>query len=323
LPVKNADPLDGQSVAKPFQIETLWLDDERGTLSDWITQRWVQYTGRRVNLKDDPWIDGPLGEPTGVGPDFFQEYAAHHGLAIATADVPRGLLVDFEALAGPGFDPSTVDPEIARFYEETSEYELDLWSEWSPLFRPFGWLVALLFSRRLQQLNVPISSLDTARGVTSRIVQVVRADGGVAESAWVRQLVSSGLTLYAGSYSPCRIPCHEGPVVRIVFPLPHGNATVLMAPESRSDGSFVISSSGSPFGGPGFYFFVSDSEGSGWAKHLPTLREAIHVYRADGGLRADHTFVLWRRQFMKLHYRIRRKASPQAVAPVRPRPGSD
>jgi hypothetical protein len=44
---------------------------------------------------------------------------------------------------------------VKQFYEQTSEYELDAWSEWCGLFRPFGRTLAVLFSRRLQQLNVP------------------------------------------------------------------------------------------------------------------------------------------------------------------------
>ena len=52
-------------------------------------------------------------------------------------------------------------PEAAR----TAAYELDSWAEWCGAFRPFGRLLALLFSRRLQQLNVPLTGLDTSRGV--------------------------------------------------------------------------------------------------------------------------------------------------------------
>jgi hypothetical protein len=46
-----------------------------------------------------------------------------------------------------------VDPAVAASYEQTSEYEFDVWSEWSWAFRPFGGMLALLFSQRLQQLN--------------------------------------------------------------------------------------------------------------------------------------------------------------------------
>ena len=83
-----------------------------------------------------------------------------------------GLLDDFASLRGPEFDPTDVARPVAEFYEKTADYSLDAWSEWCNAFRPFGWLLALLFSRRLQQLNVPLRPLDTSRGVTSEILRV-------------------------------------------------------------------------------------------------------------------------------------------------------
>ena len=35
-----------------------WLDERRGYLSDWVTQRWVQLMGRRVDLDGaERWLD--------------------------------------------------------------------------------------------------------------------------------------------------------------------------------------------------------------------------------------------------------------------------
>jgi hypothetical protein len=58
----------------------MWIDDARGDLVDWTTQRWVQTTGRRVSLVECPWLDGPCGEPAGIGPRFFDEYASKRAL---------------------------------------------------------------------------------------------------------------------------------------------------------------------------------------------------------------------------------------------------
>ena len=44
-----------------------WLGAERGHLSDWTTQQWVRRTGRRVDLAQEAWLDGPSGPTTGIG----------------------------------------------------------------------------------------------------------------------------------------------------------------------------------------------------------------------------------------------------------------
>src|SRR5260221_14573599 len=98
----------------------MWLDDARGHLVDWSTQRWVQATGRRVSLVNDPWLDGPTGKPTGIGLDFFDAYAAERDLRVVHGQ-PCGLLRNFGSLRGPGFDPTAVAPAVAAFYERTSE----------------------------------------------------------------------------------------------------------------------------------------------------------------------------------------------------------
>src|SRR5215218_9863983 len=97
---------------------------------DWLTQRWVRATGRRVDLAGAPWLDGPVGEPAGIGADFFDRLAAAQGLEARRDDPDAGLLPDFGALAGPECDPAVVDPRVAAFYERTGAFELDAWAEW-------------------------------------------------------------------------------------------------------------------------------------------------------------------------------------------------
>jgi hypothetical protein len=40
--------------SKGFEVRTPNLGGRRGVLSDWITQRWVQLTGKSVELRDYP-----------------------------------------------------------------------------------------------------------------------------------------------------------------------------------------------------------------------------------------------------------------------------
>ena len=112
--------------------------------------------------------------------------------------------------------------------------------------------------------------------------------------------------LYAGTYSVCQIPGNDGPCLKIVFPLPNGNAIVLMKPECAGEGSLALVSRGEGFGEPGFYFVVHGTGGFAWARYVRALRETIHVYAgAYGEAGADHVLSLWGVTFLRLHYRLR------------------
>lgn len=283
-----------------------WLGDTRGYLSDWVTQRWVQVTGRRMALADAPWLAGPVGHPRGIGHEFFPDLAEREGL-IVRRSADAGLIADFAELAAADFDPGAVDPRVITFYARTAAYELDSWAEWCGAFRPLGRALALLFSRRLQQLNVPLTGLDTSRGVTSEVLQLAEpSTGTVRRTAWVRRLVGSGNVLYAGEYSLASVPGRAGHCVKVVFPLPNGNAIVLMKPVAHENGSLSVVSAGQRFGDPGFYFTVQARDGEVWARYVASLKESIRVYRgADGEVRADHVLSLWGATFLRLHYRLR------------------
>jgi hypothetical protein len=278
-----------------------------GNLVDRFTQRWVEVTGRTVDPQRDLWLDGPIGEPAGIGRDYFQKLAEKHSWEVRKPAV-AGLLTDFEILRSPSFDPAQVAGEVAEFYQATSTYDMDAWSEWMGAFRPFGFLLARIFSRRLQQLNVPLSSLDTSRGITSEVLQLVDpSNRELRFTAWVRELRGTGNVLYAGAYSTCRVPGYEGLCVKVVFPLPNGNAMVVMRPVVHSDGSFSVLSHGKGFGDAGFYFTVHSGRRIR-ARYLKSLREGIRVYRAEGGgVRADHTLSFWGITFLRLHYRLQKK----------------
>jgi hypothetical protein len=286
----------------------IWLGAKRGYLTDWVTQRWVQLTGQRVSLSSEPWLAGPIASTTGITSEYFASLASAENLRLHHSDNATGIVSDFDSLRGASFEPSAVEPSVVHFYEQTSAYELDAWAEWCGVFRPFGWLLAVLFSRRLQQLNVPLSSLDTSKGLSSEVLQFSDpATGAPRYTAWFRRLHGTGDVLYAGFYSICSLPDRPDPCVKVVFPLPNGNAIVIMRTESRADGSFVVTSAGKRFGEPGFYFTLRADSGTVWARYVRALRESIHVFPAEkGSVRADHVLTYFGATFLRLHYRMRR-----------------
>ena len=287
----------------------IWLGDKRGNLADWVTQRWVCATGRRVDLAEHGWLDGPVGGTRRIGKDFFEDFAAQNHYERVRGGI-GGLLADFSVLEQNNPSIRLVAPQVRTFYEQTSQFDLDAWSEWRGLFRPFGKALSLIFSHRLQQLNVPLSPLESARGMTSNIIQLRDPGSGAAVcTAWVRELRATGNVIYAGSYSVATVPNHPSPCVKVVFPLPNGSAIVFMKAEVNPDCSLSLKSAGNRFGDPGFYFVVHDGKGSAWARYVESMKEEIRVYTAEANtLRTDHVLWIWGIQFLRLHYRMRRRS---------------
>jgi hypothetical protein len=302
-------PLDSPSV-RTRSIPALWLGPRRGYLMDWITQLWVRSTGRTIALREETWLSGPFGGTRTIAATYFEELARDSALTLIVDPADAGLLDDFSVLESETFSVDAVHPAIKDFYERTTQYELDVWSQWHGVFKPFGRLIAALFSRRLQQLNLPLSPLDTSRGITSRILRMIDATGEHVGTGWLRTMVATQSVIYAGVYSTCLPSGFPGRCMKVVFPLPNGNATVIMKPLNNANGSLTLLSSGHGIGEPGFYFVVrkdgDDSTRQAHIRYLRAMRESIHIYvDAAGALRADHDLRLWGKTFVKIHYHMR------------------
>ncbi|MFT4113445.1 hypothetical protein [Silvibacterium sp.] len=194
----------------------IWMGSQRGLLTDWMTQQWVRATGRKLKLAEHRWLEGPVGGTRVIGSAFFEEHALRNGYELIQTGV-RGLIPSFRALDNAD-SLHAVSEQVRQFYERTSEFELDAWSEWCGFFRPFGRALGVLFARRLQQLNVPLSALDSAKGMSSDVVQVQDPQTReILHTAWVRRLHATGNVLYAGAYSVVHVPGHPNPCVKWFF----------------------------------------------------------------------------------------------------------
>lgn len=270
-------------------------------LQDWLSQLWVMARGRKIDPAQTAWLIGPFGDVDVIADHYIQRLARDESLTIERFS-PGGLLESAQDLLGS--DAPRLDPRIRAFYEHTARHELEVWSQWSPLFRPFAALVQILYSRRLQQLNLPLDPLDTSRGITSEVVKLRDRSGAVRYSIWLRHLKTTGRVIYSGIYMTTSIPDGRR-CAKIVFPLPRGNATVIMAPSVDDDGGLDLVSRGERFGHPGFYFLLRDSRSRHWAQYIRSFRERITVYvDGDGSLRADHALSLWGLTALRLHYKI-------------------
>jgi hypothetical protein len=289
---------------KPRLISPNTVEVALGNALEWSIQRWVGTTGRKARTEDASWLAGPVGNER-VGSGFYEEYARKAGLEIVRGDPDAGLLPDFGALAGEGFDPGKVHPMIQDFYERTARYGLEVWSEWSRVLRYPSRTLIYLVSRNIQQLNLPTSS-PADSGMSSELIRLTDpATGATPYTGWLRRSVATGTVIYAGFYTTCALPGREGRFAKVVFPLPHGSATVVLRPENRPDGSFALVSDG--YGDAGYYRVHRGPDGTFRTKYVP-IKEVIHVFVDRAGtLRTNHTLALWRARFLTLHYEISRR----------------
>ncbi len=267
---------------------------------------WVRLTGRLVRKADAQWLMAPLGGKERIGTGIYERVAQAEGLLIRTP-AGAGLLEHFNLLRGPTFDPDAVHPDVRHFYEHAADYRLDVWSEVSLTGRFFLWLLVEFISRRMDQLNFPISSLEVAKGMTSEVVQLVQPDSRkIVYTGWLRRLKSSGRVIYAGLYSATQLPDEAGPCVKVTFPC-RGSANVYLKPVAHPDGSFGLVSTGSSFGRTGFYRLIDGGPDHYIVRHVRSLRELFHVYvDAEGELRTDHSVFFLGLTIIRLHYKMTR-----------------
>ncbi|QVQ51761.1 hypothetical protein J4H86_23830 [Spiractinospora alimapuensis] len=275
---------------------------------DLATQRWVRVTGRRLDLREHSWLDGPVGAPDVVGDRWVRAEARRVGGRVTEGD-SGGLLCSMGDLAGAGFDPEALRPEVRNFYEATARWRMRAWATWWPPAYPFGWMLSRVFSQRLQQLALPLRRSDTAQGMDSAVVPV-RVGESLAGTAWVRRLRATGQMVYSGWYGIATRPGAQRPSVRVVFPLPNGNVTVFLRPENASGGALRLVSPRGRFGDDGAYLLVRAADQVGaWVRRVPIV-ETFDVYvDPHGTLRTDHDLRLWSLPALRLHYRMDRVQS--------------
>lgn len=307
-----------RSLAKPGtfsryanrNLPLMRISKKAGHLQDWITQQWVKATGRRFDPKRDTWLIGPIGDTEVISDQFFQDLAHKENLEIRENEPNTGLLETVDALELSEDEKRLLHPKVADLYERTSHYDFEVWSEWCGFFRPFGWLLSVIFSKRLQQLNLPLSALQSAKGIKSTIVKLVDPQSQEAKwTVWYRILKSTRHVIYSGVYTTCSLPNRPGRCLKVVFPLPNGNATVIMRHEVLPNGALKLSSDGKAFGDNGFYFTLTNHKGKSWARFVSSMHEWITVYvDEEQVLRADHNLHFYGLPFLNLHYKMTEKS---------------
>jgi hypothetical protein len=298
LGVKAAPP------ARPASGVLSPLHNIIGLTLEWGIELLVRLTGKRIAKAEAPWLSCFLGDPGRIGTGIYERIASEAGLKIEAPE-DTGLIPDVNALRGPSFNPYAIRSEIRHFYEHAAQYQLEVWSEVSLTGRFFLWLLVEFISRRMDQLNFPISSLEVAKGMSSEVIQLLEPDSRrLVATGWLRRLKSSGSVIYAGLYSTVQVPGEENPCVKVTFPC-RGSANVYLRPIAHPDGSFGLDSSGGGFGRSGFYRIVDGGPDHWRIRNFTTLHELFHVYvDHEGILRTDHTVSFVGIKIIRLHYKM-------------------
>lgn len=276
-------------------------------IQDKITQLWVKLTGRRIDAFEDSWLTGPIGNESKIDDEYLTDLVKDGNISIHRNVKNSGLIDDLSALGLSPEELSCIHPKVIDLYQNTSEYHFEIWSEWKSVFKPFGSLLGHVFSKRLQQLNIPTSALATAKGLHSEIIKL-KSNDRVVCTVWYRKIKSSNDVIYSGIYTTSFVPVFQKKLLKVVFPLPNGNASVIMTTKICKGGALLLSSDGKKFGDNGFYFYLTDRKGNHWAKFVKALHEWIKVYvDEDGILRTDHSFRFYGINFLNLHYKMTKK----------------
>lgn len=237
-----------------------------------------------------------------VADGWLDQAARAVGGTVAKDEPGAGLLADMQRLDGPDFRAVELHPSIRDFYEHTSAWRMEVWTQWNPLFQPAGELISRVWGRRVQQLALPTRPLDVAYGMDSRVELIRDANGEQVAAGWLRTLRATGEYVYSGCYSTRLLPGEAQPSVHVAFPLERGNVQVFLRPRVLPDGSLELSSPAGPFGANGAYVVVD--EGGTHAARAP-IHETFRVYVDDEDiLRTDHHLRLWSASVVRLHYKL-------------------
>jgi hypothetical protein len=277
---------------------------KKQSLQDWITQQWVILFGKKIDKTEHNWLLGPFGEINGIGLKFIEQLAEKEHLIIDNQKKDKGLIESIDQLNLSKNELNALSQEVIDFYQNTSNYDLQLKVKWNLIFKGFGLLVRLIFSKRIEQLNVPIQNVEDASGLTSEIIQLLDSNTNeVKRTIWFRAFKSTGQVVYSGVYETCTIPSGKA-CIKAIFPLPNGNATVILTPRVGKNGELILDSAGQKIGDSGFYFLLKDSKGQLWTKFIKSFKDKLVVRSVNDKITATQTLTLWNLRVLKFKYDI-------------------
>jgi hypothetical protein len=265
--------------------------------------------GTRVQKNEADWLNGPFGSPRRIGPEYFEAFCNQENIEKKLSSNRQGVLDNFNSLASEQFDPGKVHPLIREFYENTAKFQMDVWSQWATCFKPFAWLLVSCVSRRIEQLNFPVSPLDPSQGLSSEVIKLYdKNKGDFIASLWIRKLVASGAMIYSGFYSTIKLPENPAVTLRSAYPLPKGCTITFLVPHLLEANSFQLVSKGRRFGDPGYYRIHELDKDSMRVWYVRFLTETLELSVSHSDtIFVQHCFKIYGFKILTLHYKIRKE----------------
>lgn len=283
------------ALANPFQ-----------NFQDWITQQWVVASGKKITPGREDWLMGPFGNIGAKGNDFVEQLAKAEGLNVSRKVKSAGIISDIQDLGLTSEEQSRLSEEVKSFYAETGKYGIDFSVQWNPFFQAFGGLLNAFFSRRIQQLNIPTQNSKNTEKIVSEIITLNNPNSGeVKYTFWYRSYARTGQILYSGIYTTCSHPDGDK-YVKVIFPLPNGNATIILKPKVSREGALILEAQGNGFGDAGFYFLLKDTKGNTWSKYVKSFRDQLSVQQSDTGLVAIQNLTMWKLKVLQFKYLLKK-----------------
>lgn len=273
---------------------------------DWITQQWVILFGKKIIPNQNEWLLGPFGNTKGIGQKFIKQLAINEHLVIDKNKRAKGLLKSINQLNLSNTELDRLSKNVIDFYENTSNYEFDLKVKWNPFFKIFGALLKILFSNRIEQLNLPSESKENSKALKSEIIHLIdKKNQELKRTIWLRTFKNSEQVVYSGVYEICTIPSGKT-CIKAIFPLPNGNATVILNPSVGKKGELILKSSGRKIGDSGFYFLLKDTKGNLWTKYIKSFKDQLIVSSENERVKAKQTLKLWGFRVLTFEYNIKK-----------------
>ncbi len=273
---------------------------------DAIVDKGIDIMGVKILYDDHPWLKGPIGNPAGIGEGYFLQLGQQQGLHVVK-NHNEGLLANFaKDLEGVHFNPDLITPEIVNFYEHTSGYTMDLDIKWKKTAKLLFGLSHTLFTRRYGQMNMPLN--DPPDGAIQSDIYALEEVGDRVPkmTGWVRRNRQTGETVLSGAYSIAKLPNNpDVQCIRVVFPIPCGNATVFLEPRNLEDGAMRLVSKGDQFGDPGLYIVQNETDVSAQVVYLKKFTQELNfTMDSFDRLQAQHSFAFGKRGILELDYAI-------------------
>lgn len=279
---------------------------KKQSFQDWITQQWVILFGQKIDTSEQKWLLGPFGELNGIGIKFINQLAEKEHLAIDHEKNGKGLIQSIHHLNLSEKEIDLLSRDVIDFYENTSEYELKLKVKWYPFFKIFGFLLRVIFSKRIEQLNVPIRSIENSETLTSEIIHLKDLKTNeVKRTIWLRAFLTTREVVYSGVYETCVIPLGKT-CIKAIFPLPNGSATVILTPTVGINEELILESAGNRIGDSGLYFLLKDSKGQLWTKFIKSFKDTLVVRSENENITASQTLTMWNLRVLKFEYKIKK-----------------